>query len=285
MTPMPYDHPAALAQLACLLEASAPKPGNVSPGKPFRDMRYEDFLASAIAIGPALRAAATEPLGKTIRESLLATRHLTKANTNLGLVLLLAPLVRAALREGATLRQRLAVVLAESSVGDTIEVYAAIREAKPGGLGSVQDQDVAGTPTVTLRQAMALASDRDAVAREYVTDFGVTFERSAPALVRARADGLDWPDAIVETGLTLLAAEPDTLIRRKAGAQVAETVQRRAQQVLAAGGVRSRAGRAELAEFDAALRDPQNTHNPGTTADLTAAATFVVLLSDGWHSA
>src|SRR3989442_13759141 len=45
---------AAAAQLACLLEASAPKPGNVSPFGSFRDATYEDFLASAAAIGPAL---------------------------------------------------------------------------------------------------------------------------------------------------------------------------------------------------------------------------------------
>src|SRR5918995_3951284 len=45
---------AAAAQLACLLEASAPKPGNVSPGLHFHDTRYEDFLASAVAIGPAM---------------------------------------------------------------------------------------------------------------------------------------------------------------------------------------------------------------------------------------
>ena len=91
---------AAAAQLACLLEASAPKPGNVSPFAGFRDARYEDFLASAAAIGPAFAAAGERPLGATIRAAVEATARWAPSNTNLGLVLLLAPLARAALTPG-----------------------------------------------------------------------------------------------------------------------------------------------------------------------------------------
>src|SRR5436309_14435632 len=80
---------AAAAQLACLLEASAPKPGNVSPFASFRDATYEDFLASAAAIGPAFAAAGGQSLGTTIREAMEATSRWATSNTNLGLVLLL----------------------------------------------------------------------------------------------------------------------------------------------------------------------------------------------------
>src|SRR5438046_8408242 len=161
---------AAAGQLACLLEASAPKPGNVSPFASFRDATYEDFLASAAAIGPALSLAGERSLGATIRAAVEATARWAPSNTNLGLVLLLAPLARAALRvppEGGSLRSALAAALAESTVADAREAYAAIRRAGPGGLGRTREQDVAGTPTVTLREAMALAAERDAVAREY----------------------------------------------------------------------------------------------------------------------
>ena len=126
---------AAAGQLACLLEVSAPKPGNVSPARPFHDTEYEDFLASAVAIGPALAAAATRPLGMTIRSAVEATLRWTKSNTNLGIILLLAPLARAAAREGGDLRSRLARVLDETTMADAAEVYAAIRLARPGGLG------------------------------------------------------------------------------------------------------------------------------------------------------
>jgi triphosphoribosyl-dephospho-CoA synthetase len=57
-----------------------------------------------------------------------------------------------------------------------------------------------------------------------------------------------------------------------------------ARVVLDAGGVRSDRGRREVAAMDAALRDERNALNPGTTADLTAAAIFVVLLGGGWHT-
>jgi triphosphoribosyl-dephospho-CoA synthetase len=52
--------------------------------------------------------------------------------------------------------------------------------------------------------------------------------------------------------------------------------------VVAAGGVGSAEGRAGLAGLDAELRDARNTRNPGTTADLTCAALFVVILEGGW---
>src|SRR5881394_3344538 len=149
---------AAAAQLACLLEASAPKPGNVSPFASFRDATYEDLLASAAAIGPALAAAGERPLGATIYAAVEATTRWTRSNTNLGLVLLLAPLARAALRPGsAPLRTKLAATLAETTVADARDAYAAIRLAAPGGLGRAPEQDVAGTPTATLRDVMAMA--------------------------------------------------------------------------------------------------------------------------------
>jgi triphosphoribosyl-dephospho-CoA synthase len=273
---------AAAAQLACLLEVSAPKPGNVSPERHFHDTRYEDFLASAVAIGPALSGAAQHPLGTTIRTAVEATRRWTKSNTNLGIVLLLAPLARAALRSGGTLRERLVRVLAETTVADAAQVYAAIRHIGPGGLGETAAEDVWDTPTVTLREAMALAAGRDAVAREYVTDFALTFEVGVPAIRAGRQEGLAWTAAAVEAYLTLLASTADTHIARKLGLAEAESVSRRAREVRAAGGTRSDAGRKALAALDAELRDPRNRRNPGTTADLTCAALFVVILEGGW---
>lgn len=273
---------AAAGQLACLLEVSAPKPGNVSPERHFHDTRYEDFLASAVAIGPALAGAVEHPLGTTIRAAVEATQRWTRSNTNLGIVLLLAPLARAALSPGGALRERVARVLTHSTVADAAEVYAAIRRARPGGLGEAAAEDVAATPTVTLREAMALAAERDGVAREYVTDFALTFEVGVPALQAARREGLAWTDAAVEAYLTLLGEAPDTHIARKLGAAEAAEVSQRAREVRAAGGTRSQEGRKALAALDAELRDPRNRRNPGTTADLTCAALFVVIIEGGW---
>ena len=274
---------AAAAQLACLLEVSAPKPGNVSPERHFHDTRYEDFLASAVAIGPALARAGERPLGATIRAAVEATARWTRSNTNLGIVLLLAPLARAAAGSGGSLRARLFAALAETTVADAADAYVAIRRARPGGLGAASAEDVSAPPTVTLREAMALAAERDAVAREYVTDFEITFEVGAPALAHARDRGLGWSDATVECFLALLAAVPDTHVARKLGGAEAERLSARAREVVAAGGTASPEGRAALTAFDAELRDARNTRNPGTTADLTCAALFVVILEGGWN--
>jgi triphosphoribosyl-dephospho-CoA synthase len=328
---------AAAAQLACLIEASAPKPGNVSPGRHFADLSYEDFLASAAAIGAPLAGAGTRPVGATVRLAVDATARWTRSNSNLGIVLLLTPLARAALSESTealtvrlpafafcasarprrssvendrsgggkadttsasvvpgsestvgsgfsrTLRDALRHVLDATTVEDARDVYAAIRCAAPGGLGQVAAQDVAHEPTKTLVEVMRLAAERDGIAREYATAFDRTFLTGAPALESARHEGLSWNDAVVETFLTLLAADPDTHVARRGGAALAAEVSRQARAVLSAGGVRSLPGRHALEEMDRGLRDARHTANPGTTADLTAAAIFVVLLGGGWH--
>jgi triphosphoribosyl-dephospho-CoA synthase len=277
---MPVDV-AVAAQLACLLEASAPKPGNVSPGRHFADTRYEDFLASAVAIGEPLTGAGTRPVGATVRLAIEATARWTRSNTNLGIVLLMAPLARAALA-GETrgdLRRGLGRVLEATTVDDARDVYAAIRRAAPGGLGRAEEQDVANEPTLSLLEVMRLAANRDGIAREYASTFETTFETGVPALEAARGGGLSWDDAVVETFLTLLAAAPDTHIARRAGEEVAADVSRRARITLEAGGVRSTPGQRAIEELDVGIRDAHHTKNPGTTADLTAAAIFVVLLS------
>jgi triphosphoribosyl-dephospho-CoA synthase len=298
---------AAAAQLACLLEASAPKPGNVSPGRHFADVRYEHFLASAAAIGVPLAGAGDRPVGETILRAAQATSQWTRSNTNLGIVLLLAPLARAAsglrldtggqeegrpqgrplpeaLRDSEVLRNALDGVLSETTVADARDVFAAIRLASPGGLGDAPEQDVADEPTVTLLAAMRLAADYDGIAREYATGFATTFETGVPTLLRARADGLSWDDGVVETFMTVLASQPDTHIARRGGPELAIDISQRAAEVVRAGGVRSEEGRRALGYFDHSLRDPKNIGNPGTTADLTAAAIFVALLQGAWHN-
>jgi triphosphoribosyl-dephospho-CoA synthase len=294
------DSVATAAQLACLLEASAPKPGNVSPGRHFHDIRYEDFLASAAAIGPAMALAGQRPIGPTVLAAVEATARWAPSNTNLGIILLFAPIARAAIESSLTaagparpqparsisiaaLRDGVGAVLATTTIADARAVYAAIRLARPGGLGHVDAQDVRDEPDATLQVVMTLAAERDAVAREYATGFAATFDTGLPALSRARSDGLSWDSAVVETYLALLAAAPDTLIARKLGAPEAESVSRAAAAIVAAGGVRTPAGRSHLHAFDDRLRDSRNAGNPGATADVTAAALFAYLLAGDYH--
>jgi triphosphoribosyl-dephospho-CoA synthase len=268
---------AGAAQLACVLEASAEKPGNITPRFDFADTTYEDMLRSAIALGPELGRAAERGVGDTVLAAVRATRRVAGANTNLGIALLLAPLARAALL-GGDLRDRTEEVLGALTLDDARAAYAAIRAAGAGGLDEPVEHDVRAAPTVGLRDAMAAAAERDSVAAEYATGYAVTFELGLPALHRALDDGLSPRDATVQLYLELLAAIPDTLVARKRGRRAAERVSAGAASVLAAGGVRADAGRAALGAFDASLRRDGNALNPGTTADLVTAVLFVALL-------
>lgn len=266
------------AQAACVFEVCAPKPGNVHRGADFADTRFEDFLLSAAAIGPAFAAAGRLGVGEIVWQAILDTHRLVDSNTNLGLVLLLAPLAQACLAPG-DIRGNLGKVLAELSVEDARLVYRAIRAAQPGGLGRSAEGDVQEeAPTITLREAMALARGRDAIAREYVTGFAITFEIGLPALWETSKAASRPDEAIIQTFLTIVARVPDTLIARKRGEAASVQVSRQAAGVLAHGGVFTADGRRALAEFDRALRDERHTLNPGTTADLVAAATFLYFL-------
>ena len=270
---------ALAAQMACVREVCAPKPGNVNRLHDFADTRFEDFVLSAVAIGPAMLEADRHGVGQLIWQAVRDTRQLVQSNTNLGIVLLLAPLAKAC-RSSGDVRHGLRRILAALTVEDARHTYAAIRMAQPGGMGQTSEADVAEEPSITLRQAMDLAQGRDSIAREYITDFAITFEIGYPALREA------WPmagqpaNAIVQCYLTLLAHVPDTLIARKRGTETAAEVSRWAAETLAMGGALTPQGQQALADLDRRLRDERHTLNPGTTADLTTAALFLYLLRE-----
>jgi triphosphoribosyl-dephospho-CoA synthase len=274
---LPPSEIALFAQAAAVLEVASDKPGNVSRQRDFGDTTFEDFLLSGVAIGAAMGAVLEAGVGETVLRAVRDTRRWVSVNTNLGIILLLAPLARAAAQDGASLRERVSRVLSALTVEDAVAAYAAIRLAAPGGLGRVESQDVSGQPTLTLRDAMALAAPRDTIAREYVTDYAVTFGVALPALRRARLDGLGWSPSALECYLHVLAEVPDTLVERKAGRDAARAVSERARQVLAAGRSSSPEREQAAAAFDRELRGDRNRLNPGTSADLVAAALFAAL--------
>jgi triphosphoribosyl-dephospho-CoA synthase len=274
---------AATAEAACLLEARAPKPGNVSPGRERPGLTYRDFVVSASILGSVFRQrAGRSRVGALVLETIRRSRAQVGTNTHLGIVLLLAPLAKAALleegREGASLRDRLLRVLGDLDRRDARDAYEAIRLARPGGLGRVPEEDVRHPPAVTLLEAMRLAAERDAVARAYASGYEAVFATGVPAITRLRRRGAGVDQAIAGAFLELLAKEPDTLVRRRHGDRVAERVSRQAALALRAGGPLRPAGRRILARLDARLRAARPPINPGATADLVAASLFVWLL-------
>ncbi len=277
------DKVALAAQVACLLEVSAAKPGNVTRFADFADARYADYLVSAAILGMVFRKATPATTGSLVLEVVRETRRTVGLNTNLGIALLFAPLAKAALLGGRrSLRSRLRTLLASLTPTDGRKVYEAIRLAAPGGLGEAEQFDVRATRgRVPLLAAMRTAMEWDSIAREYVSDFELTFTIGVPALKKCLKESHDPEASIIQTYLTLLSHTPDSLIARKCGSEEAEKVSRRAGEILAIGGAFTQKGRRELARWDRTLRRGGNRLNPGTTADLTAATLFAVMLEKG----
>ncbi|HKB03524.1 MAG TPA: RimK family alpha-L-glutamate ligase, partial [Gemmataceae bacterium] len=261
--------------LAAVWEATARKAGNVHRDADFADVTYTDFVTSAALAAPELARAAERPLGDTILAAIRATRSVVRTNTNLGIVLLLAPLAKAP--AATDLRAGVAEVLNRTTVADAVRVYEAIRLAAPGGLGKAPEQDVRDAPTLPLRDVMALAADRDLVARQYANAFAGVFDLGVPALL----DGLKQfgrvEPAVQHCQLAWLAVHPDSLIVRKRGPEVAADASRRAKAVLDVGSVGTAAGRTGYDELDRWLRSDGHARNPGTTADLVTACLYVAL--------
>ena len=268
-----------LAQTACIWEATARKLGNIHPNARFADMEYVDFLLSAAVLGREMDVEPVPRLGQLILQAFSASHRVVGKNTNLGIVLLLAPL--AALFSDAPShddrRSELRGALAALTQQDASYVYEAIRLASPGGLGKAPDQDVAEAPTVTLLEAMRLAADRDMVARQYANGFADVFDFGVPAFLESFARFGCVEAAVIASQLQWLATYPDSLIGRKNGQAVAEDVQLRATEVLGLGGLATPEGRRAGVALDAHLRSDGNKLNPGTTADLITACLFVAL--------
>jgi triphosphoribosyl-dephospho-CoA synthase len=273
--PQANDQLGLHAQLACLWEATARKPGNVHRFRDFADTTYLDFAASAAVMGAVIAVAEDHGVGATVCEAVRLRKSVARRNTNLGLALLLAPLAKA--RTHPDYRAGVRAVLRELTVEDAAQVYRAIASAGAGGLGRVAEQDVRGEPTVDLRQAMGLAADRDLVARQYADDFAEVFDEGAPAILAAVERTGSIEGGIIHGHLHLMAKFPDSLIARKRGLEEASESARRAAAVLEAGWPHAERGRRLIVELDDWLRGAGNERNPGTTADLVGASLFVLL--------
>jgi triphosphoribosyl-dephospho-CoA synthase len=281
------DHARAAFLQACRLDVEVRKPGNVSVASAGHGMVAAQFVASSEAAAPALFERGA-PVGRRIEGAMRASLSVAGCNTNLGIVLLVAPLARALeLLEGdaaalteASMRASAARVLAGLDLADAPAAYRAIALANPGGLGRTAVADVtAGTPTVTLLQAMRLAAQRDRIARQYADGYAELYAIGLPAWRAGLRRSGEVHVAMLESFVAWLASAPDSHIVRKHGAASAHTVTAEAARWQSAQSARAPAAALDvdaIAAWDERLK--ARGFNPGTSADLSVLTAFVALL-------
>jgi triphosphoribosyl-dephospho-CoA synthase len=258
---------------ACRDELAAPKPGNVHAYAPGHRMTVAQFVASSAAAADSLCVPAAR-VGARIRGAVEASIKAAGANTNLGIVLLCAPLAAAAELERRELRAALVRVLDGLDIRDADDAFAAIVRAAPAGLGRAERHDVFAPARATLKQAMAEAADRDRIARQYATAFADVFDLGMALHAAAMTRWSDPKWATLAVYLGFLSKFPDSHIVRKHGAETAAEVCRTAMKFNALlWSVQQPADRlGDFLAFDTALKT--RGINPGTSADLTVATLF-----------
>jgi triphosphoribosyl-dephospho-CoA synthase len=263
---------AAAFHWACLAELDAPKPGNVHIFSAGHGMTVDQFVRSAVVAAGPLSAPGAR-VGVRILTAVEATLVAVGANTNLGIILLCAPLAAAAEVANSDLRAALVEILRDLDKDDAELAFRAIVRASPAGLGRSARHDVFESATVSLLQAMIEAAERDGVARQYATNFADVFQLGLPIL-EAKRYAADPKWATLATYLGFLSAFPDSHIVRKLGAQSAAEVSRKAATFLASLTTAEDAAQllSDILAWDSALK--ADGINPGTSADLTVATLF-----------
>lgn len=263
---------------ACELELQAFKPGNVSIYSDAHDMTAADFITSARVSAPHI-CNKEYALGEKIFYAIKATRGAVGCNTNLGIVLLCAPLVQAYQTRQAeqSLRSSLHQVLISTTHQDCFWVYEAIRLASPGGLGKVEKQDVHKVPDVTLTEAMAIASETDLIAKQYVTDFREIFDFTILEYNEMSELSPDLAHIALLLYAEILKRYPDSHIQRKYGNVYDAVI---AEKMSALSRLLQESHFKHHFQYVSALDEwfKTNKINPGTTADMIVATFVTVFL-------
>jgi triphosphoribosyl-dephospho-CoA synthase len=272
------------AKWSIVQEASAIKAGNVHPGASFEEMTYAHFLEVADVLKETIQKSLNQSLGPMVWECTASMLETVRVNTSLGTILLLAPLIQCEKTFGSLFCSRLLKgdwdgqdirsYLSATTTADCADIYQAIATCNPGGLGTSQRLDVRVTPPESILEAMAFAADRDDIALQYTNGY-LEVARYARRMLDWAAEGTARLDAIRWLQLNILAERVDSHIVRKCGLSVGEYVRKRAQQVLDSAEYGTQDFEHHWQAFDLELRNGPKRMNPGTTADMIAAALYV----------
>lgn len=261
---------------ACMAELQALKPGNVHAFADGHGMTIYDFIQSADVTADIITNSDLS-LGERIFYATEATKNTVGQNTNLGVLLLCAPIIDAALelRDGEMLQHRLNETLLRLTVSDAEYVTRAILLANPGGLGRVDQYDVREIPKVSLLTIMQSAQDKDRIAWQYANEFRDIMEFGLTRYADAMIKWVNPAWSATALYLVFMMQYPDTHVVRKFGLSFSESLRQEAVEFerMHRSAENPKLVQKSLLEWDASLK--QRGINPGTSADLTVATLLV----------
>ena len=265
-----------------ICDVNALKPGNVGRHGAGHGMDCADFIKSAQVVTPIL-CNQRLGLGKRILSSVEATLGAVHCNTNLGMVLLIAPIIRVfeQLVSPGDFQDMIKPTLMSLEQQEAQDIFAAIRLANPGGLGKVDKYDVNSPLDIDIYSAMDAAKERDLIALQYANGYREIVNLGIKCLqnYHNRWNSVEW--SVVACYLMYMASFPDSHIRRKHGIEIAEQVRKKTIPVWKRFADYDNPGdaRGVLAMFDKELKESEI--NPGTCADLTVASLLLYRLGVG----
>jgi triphosphoribosyl-dephospho-CoA synthase len=269
------------ARLALLLEvAGTPKPGNVDRHREYSDLRFEHFLAGAVGTESGFEhAVAGGSVGESFERAIEGMSHQSGGNTQFGAVLLVTPLVKAAVDSERLTSEAATTVVESTTVADAVSFYRAFEHVDvavddpPEGMDELDVRRGADAAPhlreqeLTLAEIMERSAQRDGIAAEWTGEFERTFGAADRLQEYQRTEDCSVTDTAAAVFLELLAERVDTFVQTQHDRETALDVRDSAQSV--------RAGEESVESFADELVEREI--NPGTTADITAGALFVAL--------
>ena len=264
---------------SCKKDIELIKPGNVNLLSSHKDTKAQDYLDSAILSSKELFNQ-NYSLGKRILESVNVTRSQVNVNTNLGIILLCAPVIQSYIDfNNLDLREGIKKTLSTTSIKDTHDLCAAINISSPGGLGDSDMYDTASYPNVSIKQIMDYSQEYDRISYQYSHNFSDIFDFIIPKLefLNQRYESLDISLSLLF--IEILAKIPDSHISRKFGDKIAKKTSNNAHDLLKILDREHDPDYLAKALNNLDYEYKKKGINPGTTADLLVASLMIYKIS------
>tara|TARA_B100000029_G_C17604242_1_gene966868 strand:+ start:5756 stop:6613 length:858 start_codon:yes stop_codon:yes gene_type:complete len=269
-------------KFVCDIEMKSLKPGNVHKYSNSFDMDTRDFFKSSLIISKTLTEKKFN-LGEKIFFSAEKIKNKIKKNTNLGIILMLAPIIKIVENEGIINKKKLVAkikyLIKKQDINNSINIYKAISLTSPGGLGCSKKYDVNELPKTKLYKVMRFAKNKDLISKQYYNGYKEITNIGLPTYKKfyKKWGKIEW--AFTGVYLNFLRKFNDSHIVRRNGLKIAKKVRNDANKYynILENDNKLIKIKEKLLIFDKELKSKHI--NPGTMADLSVATVFFELVT------